>query len=170
MRDRLAAHSPKAAELPLLIADAHDPAALAKVAGATKAVATTVGPYAKYGAELVAACARLGTHYADLTGEVTFIRRTIDRHHDAAKASGARIVHTCGYDSIPSDLGTWFTAAAYRERYGEHPESLLHAAGEAKGGASGGTVASFLASRPARARRAVSPCTRTRCSATRAPV
>lgn len=144
VRRRLAEIAPAAGDLPLLIADAHDQAALDVVASAARVVATTVGPYAKYGAALVSACARNGTHYADLTGEVTFMRRTIDRHHEEARVSGARVVHTCGYDSIPSDLGTWFVVRAYRERYGEDPETLVHAAGESRGGASGGTVASML--------------------------
>lgn len=144
VRDELAKETPAAKDLPILIADAHDRAALDAVTKNTKVVATTVGPYAKYGEALVAACAANGTHYCDLTGEVTFIRRSIDRHHAEAQKSGARIVHTCGYDSIPSDLGTWFVAKSYRERFGEAPRELVHAAGESRGGASGGTVASML--------------------------
>ncbi len=144
VRDELAASVPAARELPILVADAHDAAALGELAKKTKVVLTTVGPYAKYGATLVGACAEHGTHYADLTGEVTFMRRMIDRHHETAVKTGARIVHTCGYDSVPSDLGTWFVAKAYQERYGELPESLVHAAGESRGGASGGTIASML--------------------------
>src|SRR6185436_3211800 len=92
---------------PILVADAHDRTALEALARRTKVVCTTVGPYAKYGSELVAACAEAGTHYCDLTGEVQWMRRMIDRHHERARATGARIVHTCGFDSIPSDLGTW---------------------------------------------------------------
>lgn len=144
VRDALAADVPLARELPLLVADAHDAVALSRVASEARVVATTVGPYAKYGETLVAACAKHGTHYCDLTGEVTFMRRMIDRHHAEAVESGARIVHTCGYDSIPSDLGARFVALAYQARYGEQPERVLHAAGEARGGASGGTVASAL--------------------------
>ncbi|GAB4212749.1 MAG: saccharopine dehydrogenase NADP-binding domain-containing protein [Sandaracinaceae bacterium] len=144
VRDDLVQETPVAKDLPILVADAHDSVALAEVAKKTRVVATTVGPYAKYGAALVAACAENGTHYADLTGEVTFIRRTIDRHHARAKETGARIVHTCGYDSIPSDIGAWFVVRAYRERFGEAPETIVHAAGESRGGASGGTIASAL--------------------------
>lgn len=144
IRDELAKETPAAKDLPILVADAHDRAALDRVAASTKVVATTVGPYAKYGETLVAACAAHGTHYADLTGEVTFIRRMIDRHDAEAKKTGARIVHTCGYDSIPSDLGTWFVVEEYRARFGELPSQLLHAAGESRGGASGGTIASML--------------------------
>ena len=144
IRDEVAAETPAARALPILVADAHDAAALDAVAKKTRVVATTVGPYAKYGEALVAACAKNGTHYCDLTGEVTFVRRMIDRHHDEAAKTGARIVHTCGYDSIPSDLGTWLVARAYRDRFGAPPTHLEHAAGESRGGASGGTVASML--------------------------
>lgn len=144
VRDELAKETPAAKALPILIADAHDRAALDRVTASTIAVASTVGPYAKYGEPLVAACASAGTHYCDLTGEVTFIRRTIDRHDAEAQRTGARLVHTCGYDSIPSDLGTWFVVKAYRERHGVLPRELVHAAGESRGGASGGTIASVL--------------------------
>ncbi len=144
VRDELARETPGAEDLPILIADAHDRAALDRVTASTTAVASTVGPYAKYGETLVASCAAAGTHYCDLTGEVTFVRRTIDRHHAEAQKTGARLVHTCGYDSIPSDLGTWFVAKAYREKHGVLPRELVHAAGESRGGASGGTIASML--------------------------
>ena len=95
----------RAADWPLVVADSSDAAAIEKLASGTRVVVTTVGPYAKYGMPLVEACARAGTDYADLTGEVLFIRDTVDRFHDVAKASGARIVHGCGFDSIPGDLG-----------------------------------------------------------------
>jgi short subunit dehydrogenase-like uncharacterized protein len=144
VRDAIAERNSAARDLTLIVADAHDEQALTHLARDTRVVVTTVGPYAKYGAAIVAACARNGTHYADLTGEVTFMRRTIERHHQEAQETGARIVHTCGYDSIPSDIGTWFVAKKYYEQYGEHPEALTHAAGESRGGASGGTVASML--------------------------
>src|SRR4051794_8248618 len=94
-----------AADWPLVVADSHDAPALHALAESTTAVATTVGPYLKYGLPLVEACAAAGTHYADLTGETLFMRRSIDAADATAKASGARIVHTCGFDSIPSDLG-----------------------------------------------------------------
>ena len=90
-----------------LIADALDPAACRAIAERTRTVCTTVGPYAKYGSALVAACADAGTHYCDLTGEVNWMRAMIDAHHERAAETGARIVHACGFDSIPSDLGTW---------------------------------------------------------------
>ena len=105
--------------VPIVIADALDPASVAEVARRTKAVCTTVWPYAKYGSALVAACAEAGTHYCDLTGEVHWMRKMIDAHHERAKQTGARIVHTCGFDSIPSDLGTWATQQEFIAQYGK---------------------------------------------------
>ena len=93
----------------LLEADATDPQALKKVAEATKVVVTTVGPYALYGEPLVAACAAAGTDYADLTGEPEFVDRMWLGYHEQARRSGARLVHCCGFDSIPHDLGAYFT-------------------------------------------------------------
>jgi short subunit dehydrogenase-like uncharacterized protein len=106
---RLAAANPAAPVPTLLEADAADAAALAKVAESTKVVITTVGPYALYGAPLVAACAAAGTDYVDLTGEPEFVDRTYLENNAAAVASGARIVHSCGFDSVPHDLGAYFT-------------------------------------------------------------
>jgi short subunit dehydrogenase-like uncharacterized protein len=106
---RLAAASPEAPAPDVLVADAADPAALAKVVGSTRVVITTVGPYALYGAPLVAACAAAGTDYVDLTGEPEFVDRMWLENHAAAERSGARIVHCCGFDSIPHDLGAYFT-------------------------------------------------------------
>src|SRR3954453_16201586 len=89
---------------PILIADAASPSSLADMAARTRVVITTVGPYTRYGLPLVAACAASGTDYADLTGETMFIRESIDAYHEQAVDTGARIVHSCGFDSIPSDL------------------------------------------------------------------
>src|ERR1700754_4631773 len=94
----------KAQSLPLITADASQPSTLNALAARTQVVVTTVGPYARYGLPLVAACAAAGTDYADLTGEPLFIRDSIDRYHKQAVDTGARIVHSCGFDSIPSDL------------------------------------------------------------------
>ena len=103
----------RAAGWPLVVADSHDAGGAGQaLAESTTVVATTVGPYLKYGLPLVEACAAAGTHYADLTGETLFMRRSIDAADAAAKASGARIVHTCGFDSIPSDLGVFLLARA----------------------------------------------------------
>src|SRR5581483_7076756 len=90
---------------PLLTADSADPVSVTALARAARVVVTTVGPYRDNGLALVEACAAAGTHYADLAGEVLFIRDSIDRCHDLAAGTGARIVHGCGFDSIPSDLG-----------------------------------------------------------------
>ena len=109
VRSRLADIDAELKELPILIADAADQASLAAVAERTKVVITTVGPYLQYGAPLVAACAAAGTDYVDLTGESEFVDRMYVEHHAAAVASGARIVHACGFDSIPHDLGAYFT-------------------------------------------------------------
>jgi short subunit dehydrogenase-like uncharacterized protein len=106
---RLAAASPEAPVPDLLVADAADPVALAKVAESTRVVITTVGPYALYGEPLVAACAAAGTDYVDLTGEPEFVDRSWLNHHATAERTGARIVHCCGFDSIPHDLGAYFT-------------------------------------------------------------
>lgn len=133
-------HLPAPAERwPLLTVDAGDAVAVAALAESTRVVCTTVGPYAKYGMPLVAACAKAGTHYCDLTGETQFMHDTIAAHHATAKASGARIVHTCGFDSIPSDLGVFVLheALGAMKRATAVVEVL-------KGGISGGTVASML--------------------------
>ncbi|MEO5709741.1 MAG: saccharopine dehydrogenase NADP-binding domain-containing protein [Nocardioidaceae bacterium] len=109
VRDRLAGQDPSLATLPLLTADATDPASLADVAGRTKVVITTVGPYVEHGEPLVAACVEAGTDYADLTGEPEFVDTVYVKHHARAVETGARIVHACGFDSIPHDLGAMFT-------------------------------------------------------------
>jgi short subunit dehydrogenase-like uncharacterized protein len=97
------------ADLPLLHADVTDPASIREVAAATRVVITTVGPYVTYGEPLVAACAEAGTDYVDLTGEPEFVDLMYLRHHRTAVETGARIVHSCGFDSIPHDLGAYFT-------------------------------------------------------------
>ncbi|MFD9335505.1 saccharopine dehydrogenase family protein [Streptomyces sp. NPDC060028] len=109
LRERLAAIDPSCAQLPLLRADARDAAAVAELAASTRVLASTVGPYIWYGAELVAACAEAGTDYLDLTGEPEFVDRMYVEHDARARETGARIVHACGFDSIPADLGAYFT-------------------------------------------------------------
>jgi short subunit dehydrogenase-like uncharacterized protein len=138
--ERTRAELPSAAQgWELVVADAADPTALAALAASTRVVVSTVGPYTTYGLPLVEACARAGTHYADLTGEVLFVREAIDRCDALARESGARIVHSCGYDSIPSDLGVLLL----HEAAGELADVRLVAT--MKGGLSGGTVASMRA-------------------------
>jgi short subunit dehydrogenase-like uncharacterized protein len=133
----------RAADWPLLVADSADPAALAAMAARARAVATTVGPYLRHGFPLVQACAEAGTNYADLTGEVMFIRESIDRFDATARESGARIVHSCGFDSIPSDLGVLaLHRAAQRDGAGEL-EDTTFVLERVSGGLSGGTLDSL---------------------------
>ena len=146
-RDKLAALRRElgaaAQDWELIVADAGDPASLAAMAAATKVVATTVGPYGKYDRGLAQACAQAGTDYCDLTGEVPFIRGSIDRSHDTAVASGARIVHACGFDSIPSDLGVLLLHERVKaDGEGELEETTLLVE-SFKGGISGGTIDSM---------------------------
>ena len=144
VRAELAAQVPECAELPILVGDATDPKAMDAIAAATRVVCTTVGPYARYGSELVAACARAGTDYCDLTGEVPWIRAMIDAHHETARKTGARIVHCCGFDSIPSDLGVLLVQEEMKRRKGRPAEHVTAYFGEMKGTFSGGTFASLL--------------------------
>ena len=130
-------------EWPLVVADSSDPAAVKSLAESTRVVATTVGPYSKYGKALVEACGAAGTHYCDLTGEVLFMRWSIDNVDAAAKESGARIVHTCGFDSIPSDIGTFLlNEAAQAGGHGGLGETF-YVVKSMRGGASGGTIDSM---------------------------
>ncbi|MDT7527727.1 saccharopine dehydrogenase NADP-binding domain-containing protein [Sphingopyxis sp. SE2] len=130
-------------ETPLIVADASDPASLDKMAQSTKVVLTTVGPYQLYGSELVAACVRAGTAYADLCGEPGWMREMIDEHEAAAKASGARITFSCGFDSIPFDLGVLFLQAEAVKRHGKPAPRVKGRVRKMAGGASGGTIASL---------------------------
>ncbi|MCP9273484.1 saccharopine dehydrogenase family protein [Mycolicibacterium arenosum] len=141
VRDALPA---SAAEWPLIAADSSSPATLDELAKRTRVVVTTVGPYTKYGLPLVAACAAAGTDYADLTGETMFIRDSIDTYHKQAVDTGARIVHSCGFDSIPSDLTVYaLYKRATEDGTGELGETNLVLRTFA-GGVSGGTLASML--------------------------
>ncbi|MBO4210237.1 saccharopine dehydrogenase family protein [Micromonospora echinofusca] len=109
LRDRLAAIDPACADLPLLTADTTDAGSLRRVAESARVVATTVGPFVSYGEPLVAACAGAGTDYLDITGEPEFVDLMYLRYQETAVASGARLVHACGFDSVPHDLGVWYT-------------------------------------------------------------
>lgn len=109
LRERLAAINPNAAAVELLEVKADDSAAMARLAESTKVVITTVGPYILHGFALVKACAEAGTHYCDLTGEPEFVDTVWLRHHAKAAQTGAKLVHCCGFDSIPHDLGAYFT-------------------------------------------------------------
>lgn len=111
VQDRLAAADPAMADVTLLHADVTEPATLTRVAQSTRVVISTVGPYLEHGEPLVAACAAAGTDYVDLTGEPEFVDRMYLAHHETAVSTGARLVHACGFDSIPHDLGALFTVA-----------------------------------------------------------
>ena len=129
---------------PLLVADSADPASVAALARAARVVATTVGPYRRDGLALVEACASAGTDYADLSGEVLFIRESIDRCHDVAAGTGTRIVHCCGFDSIPSDLGVLLLHQAARmDGTGDLAGTTLVVTA-LRGGISAGTLASGM--------------------------
>jgi short subunit dehydrogenase-like uncharacterized protein len=134
VRERLAAIEPACKDLPLLHADTTDPASLDELAQAARVVVTTVGPYARYGEPLVAACARAGTDYLDLTGEPTFVDRMYVEHHEEAVRTGARIVHACGFDSIPYDLGVLYTVQRLPEGVPLHVEGFLRVSAQFSGG------------------------------------
>lgn len=129
--------------VPLIVADSQDEASLEAMCQQTKVMCTTVGPYAKYGSKLVAACIKHQTHYCDLAGEVQWMRKMIDTHHAAALANGTKIVHTCGFDSIPSDLGVYFFQKEIKERTGEYATQIRMRVKAMKGEMSGGTYASM---------------------------
>ncbi|MDG1943677.1 MAG: saccharopine dehydrogenase NADP-binding domain-containing protein [Halioglobus sp.] len=131
-------------QLPILIADSNDTASLASLVRQTRVMCTTVGPYAKFGTPLVSACVDAGTHYCDLTGEVQWMARVIPEYQQAAEASGARIVHTCGFDSVPFDMGNWYVQQVMFERHGVYAQQVKGRVGRNRGSASGGTIASIL--------------------------
>ena len=130
--------------LPIIVADAQSAESLTQLCGQTRVVLSTVGPYALYGEPLVKACVETGTDYCDLTGEVHWVKRMIERYENLAQQTGARIVPCCGYDSIPSDLGVYFLQQQYSERFGQYCSTVTMRVKAAKGGVSGGTLASML--------------------------
>ena len=130
--------------LPVIVADVSHDKELAELCEQTRVVISTVGPYALYGEPLIQACVESGTDYCDLAGEVQWIRRMISRYEVEAKKSGARIVHCCGFDSIPSDMGVWFLQNQAQEVFGEPCQHVRMRVKAAKGGLSGGTFASMI--------------------------
>lgn len=130
--------------LEIIVADGFDADALTTLAGRARVVLTTVGPYALYGSGLVAACVDSGTHYCDLAGEVQWVRKMIDQHQARAVQTGARIVHCCGFDSVPMDIGVWFLQEEAKRRFGQYCKSVTMLVKATKGTASGGTVASLM--------------------------
>ena len=130
------------ADTPLIVADAADPASLQAMVDQTRSVITTVGPYLHYGNELIAACAASGTDYFDLCGEVPWMRLMIDKHLETAKKSGARIMFSCGYDSIPFELGTFFVQEEAKRVFGAPAARVKGRIHKMRGTFSGGTAAS----------------------------
>lgn len=141
--ERLAAIDPVLADLPVLHADVDDPASLRAVAEASRVVITTVGPYINYGEPLVAACAEAGTDYVDLTGEPEFVDLMYVRYHEKAVASGARIVHCCGFDSIPYDLGVLYTVNQLPTDVPIAVEGFVTASGTFSGGTAHSAITAF---------------------------
>jgi short subunit dehydrogenase-like uncharacterized protein len=143
--DKLASVAAEAgADVDQIVVNADDAAGLAEMCAHTNLVISTVGPYALYGSKLVAAVVEAGIDYVDLTGEPQWMQRMIDRYHDRAVETGARLVHACGFDSVPSDMGVWFLQNEARERFNAPCTSISMAVKAMKGGASGGTVASMM--------------------------
>ena len=140
------------ADTPLVVADADDAASLAAMVARATVVLTTVGPYQLYGTALVAACAAAGTAYVDLCGEPAWMRQMIDAHHEEAKRTGARIVFSCGFDSIPFDLGVWSLQQAAKAKFGTPAPRVKGRVRTMQGGFSGGTAASLKATMAALAR------------------
>jgi len=143
--ERLVGDLPSAdGSIAIIEGDSLDAAFMAQMTARTKVVASTVGPFALYGSALVAACAANGTHYCDLTGEAQWMRAMIDAHQQTARQTGARIVHACGFDSIPSDLGVQFLQEAALARHGKPCRRIANRVTRLSGGFSGGTAASFV--------------------------
>jgi short subunit dehydrogenase-like uncharacterized protein len=132
------------ADVPRIVADASNPDDMASLVDSCRLVISTVGPYALYGSKLVAAAATAGTDYCDLAGEPHWMQKMIDGHGAEAARTGTRIVHSCGFDSIPSDLGVWFTQQAALEQFGEPCAGIAMRVKAMKGGPSGGTIASLM--------------------------
>lgn len=133
----------KVPDLPIILADSMDKASLEAMVRQTKVVCSTVGPYALYGSLLVEACVANGTDYCDLTGEVQWIRRMIDKHQEEALANGVKIVHCCGFDSIPSEYGVYFLQQEAQNHKSKYCQKITMALKGASGGFSGGTFASL---------------------------
>jgi short subunit dehydrogenase-like uncharacterized protein len=142
-RDKLAEVAREiGASVPFVVADSNDPASLEAMCKRAKVVISTAGPYQLYGSNLVAACAMTGTDYVDLTGESHWIAAMIAAHEAQAKKSGARIVFSCGFDSIPFDLGVWFVEEEAKKKFGAYAHRVRGRVRGLKGGLSGGTLAS----------------------------
>ena len=135
---------PAGETVPVIVADAADEAQLKAMCARTRVVVSTVGPYALHGEPLVKVCAEGGTDYCDLTGETPWIRRMVGRYEHSAQRSGARLVHCCGFDSVPSDMGVYFLQQQAIRQFGAPATHVKMRVRTLKGGASGGTVASAV--------------------------
>ena len=143
LADDLARRSDAWDDVPVVVGDATDSESLRAIAEDARVVCTTVGPYTRLGTPLVEACVETGTDYCDLTGEVNWVRESIDRFHEPAVENGARIVHSCGFDSVPADLGTLLVQSYATEAHGAPCETVRIYLDGGSGGVSGGTLASF---------------------------
>ena len=129
--------------VPIVVADSNDEEGLKEMVKRAKVICTTVGPYAKYGSKLVSVCIENQTHYCDLAGEVQWIRRMIDKHHESAVANQTKIVNCCGFDSIPSDMGVYFIQKISKAKKGQIAKQIQMRVAGASGGISGGTYESL---------------------------
>jgi len=129
--------------VPIVVADSSDETSIKQMVLRTKVICTTVGPYAIYGSKLVAACVENKAHYCDLAGEVQWMRQMIDKHQQTAQANGVKIVHSCGFDSIPSDMGVYFIQREAKVQKGQRAKKISMRVAAMKGGLSGGTYASL---------------------------
>ena len=127
----------------IFVAEANDSSALDSITKKTKVVLSTAGPFHRYGSKMVASCVKNSTHYVDITGENFWVKQMIDQHHLEAKKKGTRIIPSCGYDSVPSDLGCFFSASSFGKEI-----SSIHSFHTMKGEASGGTIETMFSSRP----------------------
>ena len=143
--ETLAVKNDQIKKINFFIADSFDDKSLDNLSKSAKLVISTVGPYIKYGKNLVSHCAHNGTHYCDLTGEVPFIRESIDAYDKVAKKNECRIIHSCGFDSIPSDLGVLFLQSEAKKKYDRFCSHIKYYVRATKGGFSGGTIASMIA-------------------------
>lgn len=144
LRSTLAQKFEAVQTIPLLIGDVSDRTAIERIVGQTRVIIALNGPYAKLGTPVVEACLSQGTHYCDITGEVQWIRKMVAQHHQEAQRKGIKIVHCCGFDSIPSDLGTAFLADHIQRTTGRPPKAIDNQAAGGAGGLGGGTILSLL--------------------------
>ena len=143
--ETLAVKNDQIKKINFFIADSFNDKSLDNLSKSAKLVISTVGPYIKYGKNLVSHCAHNGTHYCDLTGEVPFIKESIDAYDKVAKKNECKIIHSCGFDSIPSDLGVLFLQSEAKKKYDRFCSHIKYYVRATKGGFSGGTIASMIA-------------------------